>query len=259
MFDDPFFRARVDSMLTRDESDPNRRNWSVTQAGGSLRGDGAVNVTTAPAHATPAPRFDRVGERRRFLAVVVTLPLWFASPGAASRQQVDTDRSTITVRVAKAGLFRAFADNHEIQAPIKSGFVEDGVSGRVQVVVDSQRMRVLDPGLSPHDREEVQARMLGPDVLDATRFVEIRFVSTGVEQAAPNAFAVQGALTLHGQTRPVTVKAVRDHDHYRGSASLKQTAFGITPITIAGGAVKVKDEVSIEFDIVTRSTPSLDR
>jgi hypothetical protein len=52
----------------------------------------------------------------------------------------------------------------------------------------------------------------------------------------------------------VTVKVVRDHDHYRGSASLKQTAFGITPITIAGGAVKVKDEVSIEFDIVTRST-----
>jgi hypothetical protein len=69
----------------------------------------------------------------------------------------------------------------------------------------------------------------------------------------------QAGGTLHGHTRPVTVKAVRDHDHYRGSASKKQTAFGITPITIAGGAVKVKDEVSIEFDIVTRSTPSLDR
>jgi polyisoprenoid-binding protein YceI len=246
-------------MLTHHETDSNRRNWSVNRAGGSQRGDGAVKLTTAPSPPTPTSRIDRAGQRRRFLAVAVTLTLWFVSPTAAGRQEVDTDRSTITVRVAKSGLFRAFADNHEIQAPIKSGFVEDGVNGRVQVVVDSQRMRVLDPGLSPHDREEVQARMLGPEVLDASRFIEIRFESTAVEQAAPSGFAVQGALTLHGQTRPVTVKVVHDHDHYRGSASLKQTAFGITPITIAGGAVKVKDEVSIEFDIVTRSTPSSGR
>ena len=34
-----------------------------------------------------------------------------------------------------------------------------------------------------------------------------------------------------------------------GSTSLKQTDFGITPISIAGGTVKVKDEVRIEFDV----------
>jgi hypothetical protein len=38
--------------------------------------------------------------------------------------------------------------------------------------------------------------------------------------------------------------------HYRGSASFKQSNFGINPIRIAGGTVKVKDEVKIEFDIV---------
>jgi hypothetical protein len=38
--------------------------------------------------------------------------------------------------------------------------------------------------------------------------------------------------------------------HYRGSASFKQSEFGITPIRIAGGTVKVKDELKIEFDIV---------
>jgi hypothetical protein len=31
---------------------------------------------------------------------------------------------------------------------------------------------------------------------------------------------------------------------------LKQSAFGIEPIRIAGGTVKVKDEVKVEFDIV---------
>jgi hypothetical protein len=31
------------------------------------------------------------------------------------------------------------------------------------------------------------------------------------------------------------------------------TAFGITPVSVAGGTVKVKDELTIEFDILTAS------
>jgi hypothetical protein len=31
--------------------------------------------------------------------------------------------------------------------------------------------------------------------------------------------------------------------------TLKQTDFGITPVTVVGGTVKVKDEVKIEFEI----------
>jgi hypothetical protein len=41
-----------------------------------------------------------------------------------------------------------------------------------------------------------------------------------------------------------------DGGHYRGSAAFKQSNFGISPERIAGGTVKVKDEVKIEFDIV---------
>jgi len=39
---------------------------------------------------------------------------------------------------------------------------------------------------------------------------------------------------------------------YRGTAELKQKDFGITPITVGGGAVKVKNELRIEFDIVSK-------
>jgi hypothetical protein len=34
---------------------------------------------------------------------------------------------------------------------------------------------------------------------------------------------------------------------------LKQSDFGIAPIKVAGGAVKVKDQLTIDFDIVTQS------
>ena len=35
--------------------------------------------------------------------------------------------------------------------------------------------------------------------------------------------------------------------------SIKQRDYGITPISIAGGTVKVKDELAIEFEIVPGS------
>jgi hypothetical protein len=36
---------------------------------------------------------------------------------------------------------------------------------------------------------------------------------------------------------------------------LKQSEFGITPISIVGGTVKVKNEMKIDFDIVTMERP----
>jgi hypothetical protein len=43
----------------------------------------------------------------------------------------------------------------------------------------------------------------------------------------------------------------RENGRYTGRATLRQTDFAIAPISIAGGTVKVKNEISIEFDIVT--------
>src|SRR5262245_42334633 len=113
---------------------------------------------------------------------VVAGTLCFATPAAAERLSVDTDHSTITVNVLKSGLFKALADNHEIGAPIKGGIVDDAASAAVRIVVDATAMRVKDPGLSPHDREQVQTRMLGPEVFDVSQFPEIRFESTSVER-----------------------------------------------------------------------------
>ncbi len=49
-----------------------------------------------------------------------------------------------------------------------------------------------------------------------------------------------------GQTRRADVV----DRHYTGSATVRQSDFGMTPIRIAGGTVQVKDDVKIDFDIV---------
>jgi polyisoprenoid-binding protein YceI len=166
----------------------------------------------------------------------------------AQTQPIDTEHSVVTVRVFKSGLFSAFADNHEIRAPISSG-VLDEAARRVEVVVDSRKLVVLDPNLPPEKRQQVQERMLGPEVLDSNQFHEIRFRANNVKEESADHFLLAGTLSLHGKTRPISFHVVRSSGHYRGDVMLKQRDFGITPVTVAGGTVKVKDELKIEFDI----------
>jgi polyisoprenoid-binding protein YceI len=181
------------------------------------------------------------------------------SAALAAERPIDTERSTLTVRVFKTGLFSAFGDDHEIRGPVAQGVVDDGDPGAVRIVIDAHNLRVIDSASSQHDREQVQTRMLSPEVLDVDRFSEIRFESTAVERAPSGGWLVHGQLTLHGQTRPLTVTVVRQDEHYKGSVLLKQTDFGMTPISIVAGTVKVKNEVKIEFDIVTRSQSTTGR
>jgi polyisoprenoid-binding protein YceI len=183
------------------------------------------------------------------LAISALLPVWAADSG--SQKTIDTERSILTVRVYKTGLFSAFAHDHEIRAPIQKGVFDEGKS-MVEFVVDAHSLRVLDSDVSNKDRAEIQATMLGPKVLDSEKFPEIRFHSTEANRISDSRWTVSGDLTLHGQTRPVKVAVERKNGRYRGSAQLLQKDFGITPVTIAGGTVKVKDEVRIEFEIVGR-------
>jgi hypothetical protein len=170
---------------------------------------------------------------------------------ASPVKTIDAERSVLTVRVFKAGLFSAFGHNHVIKAPVAEGTLNEQTP-QVELQVKANQLRVMDEDVSDKDRAEIQATMLGPKVLDSQRFPEIRFRSTRLEEVSPGRWKVQGELSLHGQSRPVTVSAERREGRYFGSASLKQRDFGIIPVTVAGGTVKVKDEVRIEFEIVAR-------
>ena len=65
------------------------------------------------------------------------------------------------------------------------------------------------------------------------------------------------ALTLHGVTHP---RRSRPRIHYRattrcgpiGEFSLRQTDYSIKLVSVAGGALKVKDEVKFTFDMVAQ-------
>jgi polyisoprenoid-binding protein YceI len=189
----------------------------------------------------------------RLPAIGLMLVLCVCTYSAEARAQsraMDTGHSTLKVRVFKSGMFSAFAHDHEIEAPITQGSVNLSTKPNIELRVDARKLRVLDPKLSPKNRADVQKTMEGPQVLDSNRFTEISFHSTAVESKDKEHWTVNGNLNLHGQSSPIVVDVNLRNGHYLGSSRLKQRAFGISPISIAGGTVNVKDEVEVEFDIV---------
>lgn len=169
-----------------------------------------------------------------------------AQPAQQHPVNFDIAHSTMTVSVEKERLFAFAADNHEVEVPIASGSF-DAENPSVELTIMAAKMQVQDP---PSRRDRVQANMLGPKVLDVERYPMIAFRAAKIDIGDATQWTVIGDLTLHGQTHPITVHVVRtDATHFTGSATIRQSAFGITPITIAGGTVRVKDDVKVSFAI----------
>ena len=186
---------------------------------------------------------------------VVAVVLVAVAHGVATSQvstgarPIDAERSTLTVFVYKSGLFSAFADNHVIRAPIAGGSVSDAAPLHVDLLVRAAELKVLDPDLGADKRADVQTRMVGPGVLDVARFPEITFASTRVDIAGADRWLVTGRLTIHGQSREIMFPVTRKDARYRGEVLIRQRDFGIEPIKVAGGTVRVKDELKIQFEI----------
>jgi polyisoprenoid-binding protein YceI len=174
----------------------------------------------------------------------------FSTLASAQPKSIDVKQSTITIHVGRAGLFSALGHDHVVQAPIAAGTIDENPSRpQVEFRVTARELKVMDPDVKPEERAEIQRDMLGPKVLDSERFPEIRFRSTSIERSGDGKWKVSGELTQRGETRPVQATVTGGNGQYRGTAKFKQTDFGIKPVSAAGGTIKTKDELRIEFEI----------
>ena len=181
------------------------------------------------------------------LLLVVTL-----ASLSAQEKTIDVQRSTITIHVGKAGLFSAAGHEHWVSAPISSGKFSNSTNPRVEFKVAAAKMAVKpDPKVDAKTQAQVQKDM-EELTLEPAKYPEIAFQSSSVEKMAEGQWKVDGTLSLHGVTRPVSVIVRRSGDAYAGHVVIKQTDFGIKPVSVAGGTIKVKNEVNIDFQIFAR-------
>jgi polyisoprenoid-binding protein YceI len=170
----------------------------------------------------------------------------------AQERTIDVQRSTITVHVGKSGLLSGAAHDHTINAPISSGTVRESTAPHIEFTIETAKMTVKpDPRIDANDQATIQTHM-EEMTLEAKKYPEIAFRSTRIERIADGQWKVDGDLSLHGVTKPVSLTVKQTGDSWTTRTVLKQTDFGIKPISIGGGMIKVKNEVEIDFQIVAR-------
>src|SRR5215831_18395814 len=211
---------------------------------------------------------------RSFRAVGLAVATAVVLPAQAQNRTVyavDAKQSKIEIHVYREGFFKAFGHDHQILASELSGSVQlaepDLSASSAAFVVETKSLVVIDPGEAEKDRQEVQATMLGEKVLDASRFPRIQFVSSKVRSTARKGettdLEVEGTLSLHGAAKPVSlpVLIVVGDGQFSGDGELNllQTDYGITPIKVGGGTVKVKDKLKVSFHIVAKKESGSDR
>lgn len=185
-----------------------------------------------------------------------------AAAPASTVSELDATRSRVIVEVGKAGAFSFVAGHsHKIQAPIRGTLSVDpdhpeGASAAFEIRKGD--LKVMDDGEPPGDAPKVQETMASEQVLDVSRYPTVTFKSRDVQvrQRSGNALdlTINGDLTLHGNTRFIAVSVHAELAPgtvtAQGTFSVKQTDYGMKPVSVAGGTVRVKDELKVRFTIV---------
>lgn len=188
----------------------------------------------------------------------------------ALRLEFDNSRSYIAAMVDKQGFLTVFGAGHKhgVLATEWSAEVcldkEQPRNSRAGITIPAGSLVVDTPesrkraGLEPNgpgesDVREIQAKMLGAEVLATEKFKEISFRTNELAASRDGRWDWRGSITIRGVTKPVAIPvSVESADgrlhRLSGSFKVKQSEFGITPISIAG-VVKVKDEIEIRFDL----------
>ncbi len=209
---------------------------------------------------------------RTLLLTLAAVALLDAQPVAVAVSRAD---SYIAVRVDKGGLFSAFAGHqHGVLATDWSADVcfdpAQPEATKVHLTVVTPALRIdtpearrragleADNGPGPDDVAEIQNKMLAPENLAAAEHPAIRFESRSTRLLRDDQIEVEGDLTIRERTTkatfPTQVHVQPDgRVDFSGQVELKQTDFGIKPVSI-GGVVNVKDQVTALFRVGGRLT-----
>ncbi len=182
-----------------------------------------------------------------------------ASP-AGARYRVEASQSRFIVHAFVGGLLSFAGHNHTIairDLTGEVGFTYGTVEpASLQLTIKADSLAVTDK-VSESDRQKIQGTMRD-EVLETAKYPEIVFNSTNVTATKIDEGKYQarisGDLTLHGVTRNVTINAQLEFGENNlralGDFPLRQANYNIKPVSVAGGTIKVKDELKFSFDIV---------
>jgi polyisoprenoid-binding protein YceI len=213
--------------------------------------------------AAPAPEAAPVRAPQGFPADVYER---LAAQGEAVYRVGPAD-ALVVLTVRRAGSLARLGHDHVIASRSMQGFVATA-QGRADLYMPLAELTVDEPALrteagldtqpTPSDIEGTRTNMQDK-VLRVQEFpyalVQVRDVDAKKQAASATV-----SITLLGTTRTSTVPLilVTTQDALRaiGTMELKQSDFGIAPLSLLGGALQVEDAFKVRFDIRARASMS---
>jgi len=189
-----------------------------------------------------------------------------AAPTTFAPGQIDSRTSRVFILVGKTGL----GHEHGVEGRIKGGSLALGATaGAGQIVFDATTFQADTPEARQYvglegttdasTQRQVNANMLGADVLDVRRYPTATFKVDSIlrlrapKADAPPQYQLEGEFTLHGTTKKLKLVAeatpASGFVRLRGKFSILQSDYGITPYSKAFGAIGVADSLTIWGDL----------
>jgi polyisoprenoid-binding protein YceI len=182
--------------------------------------------------------------------------------------RVDSARSLVVFEVRRGGSYATFGHDHVVASHDVQGYIAPE-PGRADLAIQLDRLVVDEPELRAEAKFDTQpstddiagTRRNMLRAFEAEQYPFVLVEVAGVRAEGANA-RLAVTITLHGTKRTLEVPALIDAaaDAYRvtGRLAVKQTDFGIKPLSILGGALQVQDEVIVRFSILSRRIFALD-
>jgi polyisoprenoid-binding protein YceI len=181
---------------------------------------------------------------------------------ASLRYLIDKNASRFTVQAFATGILSGFGHNPKIGMREYEGEIQFAAEtydpAMVRVTVGTGAMEVLDE-MKSDDRKKLEQTMY-EEVLEVQRFPTASYESTQitVQKLSGDLLLAHltGELSFHGVRRShsfdARVTRMGAMLRISGEFSLRQSDYGIRPVSIAGGALRLKDEIRFNFEIVAR-------
>src|SRR5262249_55395160 len=186
----------------------------------------------------------------------------------AKTYQVDTDSSRV---YAKVGSATRIGHPHGVEGKLKSGNISPGAGGELVFDLSAfkadtqearQKVGLEGKKVTENEAKKVNEAMRSAEVLDVEKFPTATYTIIAIKPAekqeagAPGMYQANGRFALHGAEQPLQFKAKLERTDKEGrlklsgSFAIKQTVYGVTPYSAAGGLAKVADELEIVGELL---------
>lgn len=162
----------------------------------------------------------------------------------------DASTAEVLVFTFKEGLLSPLAHDLKLRVtrfeldldPAANGAALKAEAGSLVVVTAMKEGHETPNALPAFAKSEIEKNIGSNGVLATKRFGTITFSSTRVTTTE-----VEGALTLHGVTKPVCGQRVDTRTHFTANFQIDQRDFGIKPYSAMLGTLRIRPDLTIKI------------